>query len=103
MANFRIYLQVVLRYPNLSSKHHLDPEEIELPLESYRSFNAFFSRRLKPDARPFNTDPDVFCAPADGKVLAYPQLQAETQIPIKGDSISIESLFSLCSRCTKVP
>lgn len=76
------------------AQHHLDPEEIELPLESYRSFNAFFSRRLKPDARPFNTDPDVFCAPADGKVLVYPQLQAETRIPVKGNSISIESLLA---------
>jgi phosphatidylserine decarboxylase len=75
-------------------QHDLDPEEIELPLESYRSFNAFFSRQLKPDARPFNTDPDVFCAPADGKVLVYPQLQAETRIPVKGNSISIESLLA---------
>lgn len=74
-------------------QHHLDLEEIELPLESYRSFNAFFSRRLKTGARHFNADPDVFCAPADGKVLVYPQLQAETQIPVKGSSINIESLL----------
>jgi phosphatidylserine decarboxylase len=75
-------------------QYHLNPEEIELPLKSYWSFNAFFSRRLKPDARPFNPDPDVFCAPADGKVLVYPHLQAETRIPVKGSSISIESLLA---------
>ncbi len=74
-------------------QHHLDLEEIELPLESYWSFNDFFSRRLKTGARHFNADPDVFCAPADGKVLVYPQLQAETQIPVKGSSINIESLL----------
>ena len=31
------------------------PQEAELPLEEYRSFNDFFTRRLKPGIRPFNS------------------------------------------------
>ena len=54
--------------------HNINVEEIELPLASYGSFNQFFSRRLKPQTRPFNSNPDVFCSPCDGKVLVYPRL-----------------------------
>jgi phosphatidylserine decarboxylase len=76
------------------AQYQINTEEIELPLSSYRSFNAFFSRRLKPEARPFVTNPDVFCAPGDGKVLAYPFLAEETRIPVKGASITLESLLA---------
>ena len=76
------------------SQHQINLEEIELPLESYQNFNAFFSRQLKPNARPFIPDSDIFCAPGDGKILVYPQLQAETQIPVKRASITLESLLA---------
>lgn len=76
------------------SEHQINPKEIELPLESYQNFNAFFSRKLKPNARPFIPDSTVFCAPGDGKVLVYPQLQQATRIPVKGTSITVESLLA---------
>ena len=76
------------------SQHQIDSTEIELPLTSYPSFNAFFSRKLKPNARPFAQDPTVFCAPGDGKVLVYPQLEGQTKIPVKGSLIKIESLLA---------
>ena len=76
------------------SQHQIDLKEIELPLESYPSFNAFFSRKLKPNARPFIPDSDIFCAPGDGKVLVYPQLTEHTRIPVKGASITLESLLA---------
>lgn len=76
------------------SQHQINLEEIELPLESYPSFNAFFSRKLKPNARPFSPDSDLFCAPGDGKVLVYPQLTEHTQIPVKGTLITLKSLLA---------
>ena len=78
---------------NFTSQYQINTEEIELPLENYQSFNAFFSRRLKPNARSFIKDSDVFCAPGDGKVLVYTQLAEETRIPVKGASITLESLL----------
>lgn len=75
-------------------QHQIDLKEIELPLESYQNFNAFFSRKLKPNARPFRLDSDIFCAPGDGKVLVYPQLTEHTRIPVKGTLITIESLLA---------
>lgn len=76
------------------AQHQIDSTKIELPLQSYPSFNAFFSRKLKPNARPFAKDPTVFCAPGDGKVLVYPQLEARMKIPVKGFFIAIESLLA---------
>src|SRR6185436_17800519 len=51
----------------------LNLDEVELPVSSYKTFNSFFSRRLKPGARPFPPEPEIFCSPADGKVLVYPE------------------------------
>ena len=73
-------------------QYQIEPTESEFPPENYPSFNAFFSRRLKPNARPFVGDTNIFCAPGDGKVLVYPQ--GITEIPIKGSYFSIESLLN---------
>lgn len=104
LLNNRIFCRLYGRYQDLAitrpkiaefvRQHQINLEEIELPLENYHSFNAFFSRKLKPNARPFIPDSDIFCAPGDGKVLVYPQLTNKTQIPVKGASITLESLLA---------
>ena len=50
-------------------KHNIDMSNfIE---EDYPSFNAFFTRRIKPELRPFDPDPDALISPCDAKVSAY--------------------------------
>lgn len=71
----------------------LNLSEVELPVEQYRNFNAFFSRKLKPGARPFATDPNAACSPADGKILVYPTFDRRTWIPVKGNAVTIRSLL----------
>ncbi|MBI6547024.1 MAG: phosphatidylserine decarboxylase [Cyanobacteria bacterium NC_groundwater_1444_Ag_S-0.65um_54_12] len=68
--------------------------ELELPVDSYPSFNAFFCRRLKPGARPFAEDPAILPAPADGKILVFPHLAAELLLPIKGNTVSLSVLLA---------
>ena len=75
-------------------KYDINLNEIELPLDQYKNLNAFFSRKLKPHARPFIADPHIFCSPADGKVLAYPKLNAQTRLPVKGSHVDIAHLLS---------
>ena len=82
------------------NQYGINVEEAELPLHQYRSFNAFFSRRLKPDARPWSTESELFCAPSDGKVLVYPQLEEGTRLPVKGSYITLESLLT-CQNSAK--
>ena len=57
------------------------PEEAELPLDAYASFNAFFTRRLKPGARPLG---DGVTSPADGRLTIYPDASLDLPFPLKG-------------------
>ncbi len=75
-------------------KCDIDLDEVELPLDQYENLNAFFSRKLKAGARAFVTDPRVFCSPADGKVLVYPKLDRQTELPIKGSHVDIAHLMA---------
>ena len=43
------------------NEYSINLDEVELPLEDYRSFNAFFSRHLKPHTRPFIKDSGLCC------------------------------------------
>ena len=45
--------------------------EAEKHLREHRSFNDFFTRRLKPECRPVDRRPDVLTAPGDGRLLVH--------------------------------
>ncbi len=79
--------------PTFVRRYGVDMSEAEHPAEAYLSFNDFFTRRLKEEARPFATEPKALCCPADGKVLVYPQLGAGAELPIKGDRVSVNALL----------
>ena len=75
-------------------EHGIRADEAELPLEQYRSFNEFFTRRLKAGSRPFVQDPDVLCAPGDGKALVFPVVDRTARLPAKGASFSPDALLA---------
>ncbi len=54
--------------------------------EDFSSFNDFFIRKLKPEARPIDRDPKVLITPADGRYLTYSQF---TEFAIKGKTFSL--------------
>lgn len=81
------------KIPEFVATHGIPVDEAEYPLSAYETFNDFFARRLKPQARPFALDPRVFACPADGKVLVFPALEAGTRVPIKGASLTISALL----------
>ena len=51
-------------------KNRIDMSRFE-PVE-YGSYNDFFSRRIRPDARPVDMDPRHLISPADSKLTALP-------------------------------
>lgn len=59
----------------------------------YRSFNDFFSRELKPEARPIDPDPYRLVAPADGKISAWDQIDPDRMIQVKGSTYSLTDLL----------
>lgn len=70
----------------------LDPAEFAEPPESFASFNDFFSRKLKPEARPIA--PAAAILPADGRHLAFPIADAgTTTIYAKGQAFDLPKLL----------
>ena len=74
-------------------KMDIDLSEAERDkISQYRSFNDFFTRKLKPEARPLPADSGVLVSPADGRLLAYEYLEEANPLQIKGQSVSLEKL-----------
>ena len=68
-------------------------DEVERPLEDYRSMSEFFMRRLKPGARPI-AEADLV-SPADGKLVNLGYVSADGRIShIKGGEYSLEALLN---------
>lgn len=62
-------------------------------LKAYRSFNDFFTRRLKPEARPINPSQEVLISPADGKILAFADINPEQLFQVKHLTFSLDELL----------
>ncbi|MGN0822558.1 MAG: phosphatidylserine decarboxylase [Candidatus Gallimonas sp.] len=60
--------------------------------EDYRSFNEFFTRRIRPELRPFDRSPDAFVSPCDGKLSVYRATEGAT-FEIKGFRYTTQSLL----------
>lgn len=65
-------------------------DEAELSADEYPNFNAFFTRRLKSGARPLG---EGFVSPADGRLMLYPNADADSPFPLKGATRSLKTVF----------
>lgn len=60
---------------------------------SFRTFNEFFCRKLKPAARPIDPDPRTVVFPADGRHLGFPDASQMKGIPVKGAVFDLARLL----------
>jgi len=76
----------------------LGNEDFELPAKGFQSFNEFFTRDLKPGARPIDdvTDNSVLVSPADGVInMIANELKLDSEIPTKGRmTMSLNALLN---------
>ena len=68
-------------------------EAVETDLAAYPSFNAFFTRALKPGARPLDPDPDAILMPADGRISQIGRIEDGRIFQAKGQSFAAEELL----------
>ncbi len=61
--------------------------------EDWHSFNDFFTRRLKPESRPVDPDPNVIVSPADGIAQSTGTIKQDTALQVKGMSYSVSELL----------
>jgi phosphatidylserine decarboxylase len=71
----------------------LNEAEAERPLDSYRSFNALFTRGLKPEHRPIPQDPSDLLSPCDGTVQDVGRVERGQILTVKGIAYSLASLL----------
>jgi len=60
--------------------------------QKYNSFNDFFIRKLKKNARKIDSTPNVVVSPADGKILAYANIINDDFL-IKGSRFDVSSFL----------
>ncbi len=71
---------------------NLDDALIQDP-HAYPTFNSFFTRALKPDARPIDQRADVLVSPADGTIAQYGQIHQQQLLQAKGMYFDVTSLL----------
>ena len=62
-------------------------------LDAYEHFNAFFTRALKPDARPLDPTPQAILCPADGAISQLGPIENGRIFQAKGHSYSLLELL----------
>jgi phosphatidylserine decarboxylase len=67
----------------------VDLSEAERSLEEYETIDAFFTRALRPGARPFPEDPDLVLAPADSRLHSAGPIVDARLIQAKGKLYSL--------------
>lgn len=63
-------------------------------VKSYPDFASFFTRALKPNARPVDPDPKVLVSPVDGYVSQVGPIRNGTMIQAKGFDYSVSDLLA---------
>jgi len=61
---------------------------------SYASFNQFFTRALKPDARPVDPDSTAIVSPVDGSVSQIGKLNGDSILQAKGHYYTLDQLLA---------
>ena len=61
---------------------------------SYRTFNDFFVRPLRDEARPIDADPNLLVLPADGAISQLGHIEGDTIFQAKGHYYSLEALLA---------
>jgi phosphatidylserine decarboxylase len=74
-------------HPDMSDAAQPDPVKFE-------SFNAFFTRALRADARPPDPDPSALVSPVDGSVSQLGRLDGSWLVQAKGLAYTLESLLA---------
>ncbi|KAG0216281.1 hypothetical protein BGX28_004647 [Mortierella sp. GBA30] len=84
----------VAQIPHFIKTYRLDVSELLEPsIQNYGSFNEFFYRKLRPDARSVDQSPDAITSAADCRLSCFESVSLATQIWIKGQQFTLPRLL----------
>ena len=91
-----LLISLISRIAGINYDEALSPDPAD-----YASFNAWFTRALKPGARTFDPDPKAFLSPCDGKINEFGALHESRILQAKGKDYSVQDLLAgdpVCSQ-----
>lgn len=68
-------------------------EALEENSQEYATFNDFFIRRLKPDVRPVDSQPNAIVSPADGTISQLGKIENDQLLQAKGHYFNLHELL----------
>jgi phosphatidylserine decarboxylase len=72
----------------------LDEAELEQPLWAYPTFNALFTRGVRPELRPIPPSTNQLLCPCDGKVQEVGAIKEDKILTVKGVEYTVGSLLA---------
>ena len=78
---------------NFVEEFDINMDESIIAINGFKSFNDFFTRKLKAIYRPVNLDKNIFISPGDGRISAYENMDLQKIIQVKGLYYSLEELI----------
>ncbi len=81
------------RIGKFAEKYQIDLAECGQPIGQYPSFNHFFIRRLQPETRPWDPDPQKMASPADCRALFFNAMEKNFRCRIKGVEFNLAELL----------
>lgn len=71
----------------------VDLDEAVVPEGGFATFDDFFTRRLRPGARPSDPDPDAILSPADGRLEDLGEVAPDAHLRVKGRRYAVAELL----------
>jgi phosphatidylserine decarboxylase len=72
---------------------NIDMSTCDRNIKNFRNFNDFFTRKLKLEARPFNTDTSLLVSPGDGRLRAWMDIDINKLVQVKGITYELGELI----------
>jgi len=68
-------------------------EALVQDIAEFNNFNDFFTRELRPDARPLDSEPNSILCPADGAVSQLGEIKGTAILQAKGHTFTLQALL----------
>jgi phosphatidylserine decarboxylase len=82
----------VSKIPEFIKQYNINLSEVMAPVDSFKTLNDFFIRKLKGKARPIDQDSGHLISPADSRLLVF-NLSQKNSLPLKGYWYSLQELI----------
>ncbi|SYX09386.1 Phosphatidylserine decarboxylase proenzyme,phosphatidylserine decarboxylase,Na /alanine symporter,phosphatidylserine decarboxylase,Phosphatidylserine decarboxylase [Chlamydia poikilotherma] len=81
------------KIPGFIKRNHICAKEFKKSIAEFSSFNDFFTRELRPEARPVAQGNNICVTPVDGAYLIYPNVSEFGEFVVKSKRFSLSKLL----------